>query len=191
MFSDWLVSHGMPEIEITKTHLLPLYENCLKNKELPSVVYRRKSCSDKWKTQPINRFLRAKGYEKVIKAIGIDADESHRAGDSQRKWIDHIYPLLDWDWGRDECLEAIEKAGLPAASKSSCYFCPNMRQWEIRELARTHPELIQNVINMEANANLTAMKGLGRSYSWTKFLATPDMFDAPPERNVPCGCYDG
>ena len=191
MFSEWLVSHNFPEIEITKTHLLPLYENCIKKKELPSVVYGRKSCSDKWKTQPINRYLRALGYEKVTKAIGIDADESHRAGDSQRKWIDHIYPLVDWDWGRDECIDVIENAGLPVASKSSCYFCPNMRQWEIRELARTHPELIENVIKMEANANLTSMKGLGRSYSWTKFLATGDMFDEPPERDLPCGCYDG
>ena len=191
MFSGWLVSNGMPEIITVKTHLLPLYENCIKNNELPSVVYGRKSCSDKWKTQPLNRFMRSQGYVKAIKAIGIDADESHRAGESLLKWIDHIYPLLDLDWGRDECVEAILNAGLPQPGKSSCYFCPNMRQWEIKKLSMDHPELTKKAIIMEENANLTAMRGLGRSYSWKNYLATPDMFQEPTERDAPCGCYDG
>ena len=191
LFDKWLIEHDMPSIEIAKTHLPPLYENCILKKELPSVVYGRKSCSDKWKTQPINRLLRAKGYDSVIKAIGIDADEAHRAGLSQLKWIKHIYPLIEWNWGRDECIEAISKAGLPQPGKSSCYFCPNMRQWEIKKLSFDHPNLAQKAIAMEKNANLTAMKGLGRSYSWGSYLATPDMFDENTERDMPCGCYDG
>lgn len=32
IFSKWLIANGMPDIEITKTHLPPLYENCILKK---------------------------------------------------------------------------------------------------------------------------------------------------------------
>lgn len=193
ILSAWLVKHGMPAVETIKTDLPPLYENCIKNKELPSVVYGRKSCSDKWKTRPMNKALRIKGYDNVVKVIGIDADEAHRAGESQRKWIKHIYPLLDWDWGRDECIEAINRAGLPQPGKSSCYFCPNMHGTEVRKLNHDYPDLAKKACFMEKNASLTEIKGLGRSWSWTEMLKIDDMFseDYKQFSGTDCGCHDG
>jgi hypothetical protein len=55
------------------------------------------------------------------------------------------------------------------------------------------PELLARALAMEANAELTSVKGLGRSFAWGDLVryseAQLDMFQSSPE--IPCGCYDG
>jgi len=193
-FSKWLVAHGMPEIITVRTHLESLYEDCMKNKCLPSVAYGFKSCSDKWKIRPVDKYIR-KTYpdQKIIKIIGIDGDESHRAIDSRNKWSVNKFPLIEYEWGRRECIEAIEKAGLPSPGKSACYFCPSSKASEVKALAIQYPELAERALAMEANAELTSIKGLGRNWAWKELLATDDMFEGDYEQfiELACGCYDG
>jgi len=172
---------------------------------LPSRVYGRGGCSMKWKRDPVEFYVRhlpeakaiVKTGQKLNKYIGYDADEPHRA---DRPHFDndpvykHHFPLIDWDWGRDECVSCIEKAGLPQPGKSACFFCPSMKQHEIRELAVTNPEQMVKALQMEENAQdkLTSIKGLGRQFSWGNLIATDDMF---PEnyglQEMPCDCFDG
>jgi len=53
---------------------------------------------------------------------------------------------------------------------------------------------MQRVQRMEANANLTQVKGLGRSWAWSDLVAADaaqlKMFDDLSD-SMPCGCYDG
>ena len=98
--------------------------------------------------------------------------------------------MIEWEWGREECIEAIKREGLALPHKSSCWFCPASTKPEIKSLAVTHPDLMKRAIAMERNAELTKIKGLGRRFSWEDLIATDDMF---PESYIElsCGCYDG
>lgn len=199
-FSEWLVSKGYPEIEIVKAKLT-LEEDCLKRKALPSIAYGFKTCSQRFKTEPQDKFFNnhsatkdswARG-EKVTKIIGFDADEPHRIKHYESKKFDNWYPLVDWDMGREECIQSIKNAGLALPGKSACFFCPSSKRTEISELAKIYPELLDRAINMENNAELTVIKGLGRNYAWRDHAKQIDMFDSlfetPPE--IICGCFDG
>lgn len=200
MFSEWLVAQGMPAITTVKKGGRPetLEENCLRMKMLPSVAYGWKSCSQKYKGEPQDAFAKnwppAKAAwaagEKVIKCIGYDADEPQRAKFYEDKKFVWRYPLLEWDMGRDDCIESIRQAGLPLPGKSSCFFCPNSKAPEILSLP---DDLKERAIAIERNANLTVIAGLGRRWRWEDLIASDRaqlrLFDHQME--MPCGCYDG
>jgi hypothetical protein len=205
MLSAWLVVRGWPEIITVKKVLADhktvesLEENCLRHETLPSLAYGFKRCSHKFKRQPsdknVNHWHRAKtawqsGY-KVVKLIGFDAGEAHRAAratddDKYR----YRYPLIEWGWDRDECVASIGRVGLPVHGKSSCFFCPASTKPEIKELEATHPLLFQRALAIEARAavNFQTVKGLGRRFAW-RDMATVSDDTCTVEQD--CGCYDG
>jgi len=205
--SDWCESVGFPRIVTVQTqdregNYFTLEQKCQQQKMLPSIAYGMKACSEKHKARPQNKYVNnwqpakdtwAAG-ERVVKLIGFDADENHRM---QKDYSDNKYlmryPLVEWDWGREECIEAIARAGLSQPGKSACFFCPSSKPREILELGRTHPDLLQRALAMEARAELTSVKGLGRSFAWADLVkyseAQLDLFSHTPE--IPCGCFDG
>lgn len=199
----WLKKIGFPAIKIVKKvdkhgDVLTLEQNCLNQNMLPSLAYGFKGCSHKYKIAPQDKYFNNvpevkavfKGGGKVTKLIGYDADEDRRATIKDDANYNYNYPLIDWGWTREDCIEAISRAGLPQPSKSSCFFCPANKVNEIREMAALYPGLIARAIAMEDNAELTQVKGLGRSFAWSNVIATDDMFpDLYTEH--PCGCYDG
>lgn len=199
----WLKTIGFPAIVIVKKvdkngDVLTLEDDCLQRKALPSIAYGFKTCSQKFKIAPQDKYFNNlpeakavwKNGGKVIKCIGYDSGEFHRVKDYSDDKYTLTYPLVEWGWGRRECVEAIARAGLPQAGKSSCFFCPSMRQGEIKELAVVNPKLMDRALAMEKNAQLTQVKGLGRNFAWRDLIATDEMF---PESYIdaPCGCYDG
>lgn len=188
--THWLVERGMPPITTVSREAETLESDCLKRKALPGVAYGVKSCSDHFKMRPQRDYLKAHGIVPTVKLIGFDAGEAYRAKEIEG----NRYPLIEWDWARDECVEAITRAGLPQPGKSSCFFCPNMKKPEIFLLRQQYPDLATRAVAMEKNAELTAVKGLGRSFAWGDLYEADDrqakMF---PESRVPqCDvCYDG
>lgn len=202
-FSKWCVEHGLPEITIVRKagNGETLEENCLRCNMLPSIAYGFKSCSQKYKIQPQDKFCNnwqpAKDEwfagRKIVKFIGYDADEDHRAKIPEDDKYIYQYPLVEWDMGRDECIHVIEDAGLCLPGKSACFFCPSSKPAEIRQLAANYPDLADRALAMEANAELTTVKGLGRNFSWKNVLSQQELFEdgyaTTPE--MVCGCYDG
>lgn len=194
MFSAWLQAHGMPAITTVQNDGMykTLENECLTNKTLPSVVFGFKSCSDKYKIRPFQKWLKAQGWTDVTVCIGFDADEPHRALRGAEKTDPYTkrYPLIEWDMGRDECVESIRRAGLPQPGKSACFFCPNSKPAEILSLPK---DLLDRALAMESNADLTVMKGLGRGWAWSDLVradrAQMNLFAS--SANIPCGCYDG
>lgn len=187
--SDWCEGVGFPRIVTVTAPNKLLEQDCLDRNALPAIAYGFKTCSLRWKVEPQDKWLRNNGMKDAVRLIGIDAGESHRA----KEYPNTRYPLIEWDWGRDECVEAIHRAGLPQPGKSACFFCPSSKPHEILELKRLHPDLIQRALAMEAGAALTSVKGLGRSYAWADLVryddAQMDMFRVAVE--IPCGCFDG
>lgn len=202
--SDWCASRGFPAIETVsyvskKRGGESLEENCLRIRSLPSIAYGFKSCSEKFKIRPQNRWLKEwplaqatwSANGKVIKAIGYDAGESRRAKTRDDPQYTFWYPLVEWDIYREDCVEICKSEGLPTA-KSSCFFCPSMKKHEVLDLAKTHPDLLKRALDMEANAHLTSIKGLGRSWAWRDIVtATCEIKDEAGAADTPCGCYDG
>lgn len=216
MFSHWLVLNGYPPVVFVKKEgkfRETLEENCLRLDMLPSKAYGYKGCSWKYKIEPQEKYLNNhegarrvwKAGGKVIKLIGYDMDEPHRAAIPEDNKYVYQYPLLEWGWGRKECVDAIRAAGLPQPGKSSCWFCPSMTKPEILELRRSHPDLLQRALFMESNAknkgNLKTINGLGRRLNWGDFIAEVARAEAEQravnmraggEPDEQCGsCYDG
>lgn len=194
-FSEWLVERGLPPIKTIRGEQAKQIEDgslegeCLRRKTLPSIAFGFKTCSQKWKRQPYETYLKSIGAVDVVTHIGFDADEPQRA----KPYPNVVYPLIEWGWGRDECIEAIDKAGLSRPGKSACFFCPSSKPREIIQLGKDYPDFLERALAMEANAELTSVKGLGRNFAWADLIradrAQLDMFRTPVE--IDCGCYDG
>jgi len=199
----WLKKVGFPEIVTVRTvnengDIITIEQDCIEGNRLPSLAYGFKSCSEKFKIRPQNKYFNNlpelkelwKSGGKATKYIGYDSGESHRIKDYDDKKYTVEYPLVDWGWDREDCIKAIERSGLPQPAKSACYFCPSSRVSEIKELAAIYPELMSRSIEIENNADLTSVKGLGRNFAWSNVIATDDMF-ADSYIEMACGCYDG
>ena len=219
--SRWLVSRGAPPIVTVRYatregKVITLEERCLQTKRLPSLAYGFKKCSLKFKRQPQDKYVRewAPAQEawndgrKVIKLIGYDADEPHRAERAKAKYAldlkspkpsldarryQYLYPLTDiWDMGRDECRDLCASFGFCDVPKSSCIFCPSTSNAEIFRMHDTEPELLRRCLAIEANAeSTTAGRGLGgQNRRWADIIKQPRLFtdQSPP---VACDCYDG
>jgi len=209
LFSEWLVGAGYPAIQkvhyVTKEQKrLTLEQHCLDKGYMPSLAYGFKSCSLRFKRDPQDKFVNNwkpareawKRGEQVTKWLGFDADEPHRAKSFDDKKYTWRYPLLEWKWGRQECIEAIAAEGLPLPGKSSCFFCPAMKKKEILALQACEPGLLERALSLEAKARPKtrgSVEGLGRRWAWADFLkAEKDQLKLFPDRvEEPCGCYDG
>ena len=165
---DWLAAHGMPQITVVEKydrsgHRLTLEMECLRSRTLPSIAYGHKRCSQKHKIGPQEKFCNhyppcreawARG-EKITRFLGYDAGEmrryehSKKFNDTDKKYINR-YPLIeDWGWDRSDCVREILAAGLPLPGKSSCFFCPSMKQPEILALKEHYPDLYWRAVAME------------------------------------------
>ena len=208
--TKWLVLNGYDPVVIVRTDKT-LEDDCIERKTLPSIAFGFKTCSQRFKLAPQNKWANnyepfkeiwSKG-EKVTKIIGYDIGEERRAENAYKytrtdKKYNYRYPLIEWMIDRDECIEIIKKEGLEPPGKSSCFFCPSMRKSEIVFLKKNNPNLYDRAIEIERNARetLRAVKGLGRSYSWEEFIKEKenqitfcDVYD--DESDMPCDCYDG
>ena len=188
-----------------------LENECLRLKNLPSLAYGTKKCSQKYKIAPQERRIRdwakERGDEQIKCAVGYDAGEGYRhakapkslyigSGVEKVNW----YPLMEWGWRREECAEAIKRHGLPVPPKSACFFCPAMKRGEILRLKQEHPDLFARALAIEANAILKSPgRGLGgQSLRWENVDSNDnaqdklwDYLDDNDESPIPCGCYDG
>lgn len=210
VFRAWLAERAMAltvvrwirERGANRGRFIPIHEQCLERREFPSVTYGLKGCTNKWKQQPIDKFVRALLAEvsdevQVERWLGYDADEPERWNPGAWKperWTWRA-PLIEWDMGRTDCRRTILEAGLPLPPRSSCFICRNMRPAEIRELNDQHPEQMAIALQIEQRA-LTTLKtpgslaGLGGTYAWADAVKQRDMFaGCTPDFCI--SCWDG
>lgn len=181
-----------------------LEEYSLRTRHLPSLAYGGKSCSHKFKIEPQNREVNNfppaqkawRAGHKVIKVLGYGAEEQKRIARAKvedDKYL-YLFPLAKWGWDREDCQRVILDAGLPLPPKSSCFFCPARKKHEIDRLAHEHPELVERAQRMEQVAyeagNMRSTKGLGRQFSWTKYVNGSDLSDADAPNDSCMYCAD-
>jgi len=209
--SRWLQARGYPSVSVVRWvrqdgTFLPLHEWCERFKSLPSRAFGFSGCTSKWKQQPADRWVKAHSAvkaahergERVERWIGYDADEpgrmqrmqAARSGDPLYTWR---APLVEWDMGREECIEAITAAGLCRPGKSACWLCPSSKRHEIDRLRDDHPDLLARALAIEAAADIdrSRIKGLGGSLSWSEYLRQPKLFTGRRPVEDACGCWDG
>ncbi len=153
-----------------------------------------RTCTDHAKIRPIDRHL--KGKEVTGQLIGIDAGEAHRARVQDGK----LYPLVDLDIDRDDCVKIIEEAGFPNPGKSGCWHCPFMRVSEVLDLARNRPDDFSKIEELEAASIKAhpvaagtdrAQWGRKPARYWKRRSALEESQLDLFESEVPCECYDG
>ena len=207
---EWLADRGMdPVVRVNNAHRegfphKSLEDECINNKTLPSLAFGFKGCSVKWKRQPMDRYVKTwepaiehwEAGGRVTRLIGIDAGERHRGQIPDDNKFVYEFPLIDWYWGREECIDAIEGAGLRVPGKSACWFCPASKKSEIIQLSANRPDLFDRAVKMEHNAKdaLSTVRGLARNHSWEEIVEADrrqikmPFFTIPAE---PCMCFDG
>ena len=222
ILNEWLKEVKFPRITVVRGDFpqqivdKTLEGEVLRLWNMPSKAYGFSTCSQKWKIAPqdkfIKKFLALKGLPEdtvITKLIGFDADEAHRASFSSpvEGHFKRDYPLIDWQWGRMECIQTIEKEGLPLPGKSSCFFCPSTKKAEIVQMMKQSPDLIERALeierrgmSLEKGPEPKSTKGLGRSFNWGEFVERVRKVPADaelqgllfPEESVTCDyCYDG
>lgn len=112
-----------------------------------------RSCTARFKIEVISKWLREHGATKqnpAVSGLGISLDELHRARTSSG--IPHqilTYPLIDLRLTRQDCVNVIERGGLPVPGKSSCFFCPFHRKSYWARQRQEEPELFQKSVELE------------------------------------------
>ncbi len=92
----------------------------------------RRQCTYYWKIAPIRRYLQSiRSGKKINMFLGISLDEFLRMKDSNVKYINNVYPLVENRLSRNDCVNYIKKNNLDIPSKSSCWFCPfkSLSEW--------------------------------------------------------------
>jgi hypothetical protein len=195
LFSFWLVQQGYPAI--TTVRNVPsrgpnkgvpqeLFANLWKNQSLPPVAFNLHTCSERFKIRPQQRWIGEQAWaqeawaagEKILQLVGFEFEEGYRVNrthpmiEASGKFEGH-YPLVEWQWTRERCVQVIAAAGLPQPGKSACFFCPMRKEAEIRELAAEEPEKFAMALALEARALASGkiknpeIKGLGgRKFAW-------------------------
>lgn len=198
-FNMWLIKNGMPEIITVRYKTkggeeITLEQDVINNQTLPAVAFGWKTCSQKFKIQPIEIWLKENidFSIKPVKYIGFEKGEERRMRPDPNGIYENQYPLIEWRWNRKKCKEVIESAGLCLPPKSSCFFCPNMKKHEVLSLP---DDLKERAIAIEANASKVAeLKGLGRYYSWTDLINADEsqlkLFVDQDFHQQPCECID-
>ncbi len=143
----WFDEHGITFITVKSKYDKPLYNYYFDKKIIPYRMTR--DCTDKFKKQPILRFIKQFKDEGVTQYIGIAYDEFHRMRTSDVKWITFSYPLVDWKTTREQNIETIRKEGMEIPVKSGCFMCPFQSNISWLNLLKTHPELYAEARKIE------------------------------------------
>lgn len=126
----------------------------------------RRSCTSEFKIRRMAVWQRRHGATKsdpAVTGLGISIDEFQRARtDSGIDTQTLTYPLIDLRLSRQDCVNIIERAGLPVPPKSSCWFCPFHRISAWQKLKRETPELFDRAVALEQTLSDRSALDLGR-----------------------------
>jgi hypothetical protein len=135
-----------------------------------------RQCTQDFKIKVIAKELKRRGATKADPAtiaLGISMDEFQRMrSDSGIPHERLAYPLIDLGMDRQDCMNVIERAGLPVPPKSSCYFCPFHTQHAWKEQARNQPDLFAKSVALERFIN-ERQSALGKDQVWLSSALRP------------------
>ena len=152
-YMDYFEKKSGFQITKVKSKHGSLYDYFFKGKSQSSKFHHW--CSDKFKIQPIRKYLREKyGKKETFEmSIFIDFSEFHRMRESDRKYIKNKYPLVEQKLNRDQLKEIIKSKGYLVPEKSGCYHCCFTTKKGWIKLRNKEPDLWQKTKDLENNSN--------------------------------------
>jgi len=157
----------------------------------------QRRCTSDWKIEIIDRWLRKNGATAdapVECGMGISLDEIHRARPSRVDYKILTYPLLDAGITRAGCYEIINRAGLPPAPRSACFYCPFSSTERWRELRKDRPDLFQRAIELEEELSARTQARFGTRVFLSRKGRLADLDDQlafPFDLDEPDSCDSG
>ena len=113
----------------------------------------QRACTSDYKVRRIAEWLKRHGAteaDPALVGLGISLDEFQRArNDSGFTTHQNTYPLLDLRLTRQDCMNIIQRAGLPIPPKSSCWFCPYRSNSTWQQLKNETPDLFEKAVELE------------------------------------------
>jgi hypothetical protein len=110
----------------------------------------RRQCTSDYKIKPVVQKIREllgleknekrKKGTKVDLLMGISRDEVSRMKTNPLKYINNVYPLVEMEMRRSDCLTWMEEHRYPKPPRSACTFCPFHSTAEWRELKNNKEE---------------------------------------------------
>ena len=151
-YMDMMIKRGYPVTVIKPDYgkANSIYDYCLKYRLFPSRRPGWRWCTANFKIETLLTY-----YQKpCVELIGFDADEAGRIKSiTIRDLVDTQFPLIYSGLGRQDCIDIIERHGLPIPSKSGCYICPFQGRGQWIELREKHPELFCKARRLEELTN--------------------------------------
>lgn len=106
-------------------------------------------CSSRWKSEVIQRYLRAAGIKRAVSWIGFAVDELNRIKSEDTGPWTRCFPLADLMLTKADCIRIVEKHGLPLPAKSACFMCPHRDNEEWRHIRDNYPEQWAEAIRID------------------------------------------
>ena len=136
---------------IVSSHRGSLHEDYFSKSHIPIIGVG--SCTSNFKIRPQRRLMRIivgrKNKHLVNSMIGISIDEKDRRKQSDVKWVQLKYPLLDeFVYSRKECILLNQLYGWDV-QKSGCFCCPYQGSKSWLKLKNNYPELFEFAVKME------------------------------------------
>jgi hypothetical protein len=103
----------------------------------------RRQCTREYKLSPLYKKVRELGATAKNPArmwVGISVDEVFRKKPARIKYVENVWPLLEKNMYRLDCLTWMQKHGYPKPSKSACVFCPYHGNEQWRDIKENDPQ---------------------------------------------------
>lgn len=113
-----------------------------------------RSCTDRHKVRPINRFLKrhvAGGSwddVEITRIMGISFDEIERMRPAGERWSRVEYPLVDRRMTRHDCIRFCRERGVDPP-RSACIGCPLHSPSEWRRIRDEHPDEFADAVDFD------------------------------------------
>jgi|TARA_R110002012_G_scaffold274488_2_gene460810 hypothetical protein len=118
-----------------------------------------RSCTSLYKIEPVVKKIREllglkkgeRGFKKVCvhQWIGISTDEAARMKLSKFSYIKHIFPLIENNMSRQDCLDWMKNNKFPKPSKSACTFCPYHDDILWRDMKMNDPKSFSEAVEID------------------------------------------
>lgn len=214
-YTKWFEDHDVPVLETTAGNIREL--GAEEHIHIPFFTQDggplNRQCTRHFKIDPAKKAMRRfAGFDptkpphpkpgQFVNWIGYSIDEFDRMKNNGPKYLNPVYPLIEYGVHRWESIGAFERLGLPVPVRSACVCCPYRRASEWIELKEQSPEEFKDAVEFDyANRhNPLADKGSTAAalYLWNGLLPLDQVDfeeEAKKERNeeqyVMAACFEG
>ena len=167
-WTPWLSQHGLNVVTVQAKRTDVVREDWSNSVLIPAFTVSaktgahgqvRRQCTHDWKITPIRHFIRAELARRGLRPVpgaaecwqGISLDEFQRMRTSDVAYITNMYPLVERQMSRKDCISWLQAHALQIPPKSACTFCPFKSVGAWRALKRSGGPDWQEALTVDAS----------------------------------------